>query len=117
MLIFCKSARRNVFSSCLKSQETIKHLQEELACIEEAQGVFRTFADWLNIAQINFSTVAINVDVVDRFAMERKMKKLEVRCASVLHDVQSSQTVQDMCINTHVCFRLFRLIWSRVTFT
>lgn len=65
-------------SSFFKLQETIKHLQEEVSCIEEAQGVFRTFSDWLSTAQNNFSTVAISVDVVDRFAMERKMKKLEV---------------------------------------
>lgn len=63
----------------LKLQETIKQLQEEVSCIEEAQCVFRTFSDWLSTAQNNFSTVAISVDVVDRFAMERKMKKLEVR--------------------------------------
>lgn len=60
-------------------QETIKQLQEEVSCIEEAQCVFTTFSDWLRAAQNNFSTVAITVDAVDRFAMERKMKKLEVR--------------------------------------
>lgn len=60
-------------------QETIKQLQEEVSCIEEAHCVFRTFSDWLSAAQNNFSTVAISVDVVDRFAMERKMKKLEVQ--------------------------------------
>ncbi|KAF1374585.1 hypothetical protein PFLUV_G00230620 [Perca fluviatilis] len=57
--------------------ETIKQLQEEVSCIEEAQCVFNTFSDWLSTAQKNFSTVAISVDVVDRFAMDRKMKKLE----------------------------------------
>ncbi|XP_032356678.1 nesprin-1 isoform X1 [Etheostoma spectabile] len=57
--------------------ETIKQLQEEVSCIEEAQCVFNTFSDWLSAAQNNFSTVAISVDVVDRFAMDRKMKKLE----------------------------------------
>lgn len=59
-------------------QETIQQLQEEVSCIEEAQSVFSTFSDWLSTAQNNFSTVAICVDVVDHFAMERKMKKLEV---------------------------------------
>jgi len=60
------------------SQETIKQLQEEVSCIEEAQCVFNTFSDWLSAAQNNFGTVAVSVDVVDRLAMDRKMKKLEV---------------------------------------
>lgn len=63
---------------CFILKETIKQLQEEVSCIEEAQCVCRTFSDWLSTAQNNFSTVAISVDVVDRFALERKMKKLEV---------------------------------------
>lgn len=67
-----------VFSSYLIFQETIKQLQEEVSCIEEAQSIFSTFSDWLSTAQNNFSTVAIRVDAVDRFAMERKMKNLEV---------------------------------------
>ncbi|KAJ0008744.1 hypothetical protein NQD34_016159 [Periophthalmus magnuspinnatus] len=57
--------------------ETIKQLQEEVSRIVEAQSIVTTFTDWLSTAQNNFSTVAISVDVVDRFAMERKMKKLE----------------------------------------
>lgn len=65
-------------------QDTIKQLQEEVSCIEEAQCVFSTFSDWLSTVQNNFSTVAISVDAVDRFAMERKMKKLEVRCLILL---------------------------------
>lgn len=56
-----------------------------MSCIEEAQCVFTTFSDWLTSAQNNFSTVAISVDIVDRFAMERKMKKLEVLCAFHLY--------------------------------
>lgn len=65
-------------------QDTIKQLQEEVSCIEEAQCVFSTFSDWLSTVQNNFSTVAISVDAVDRFAMERKMKKLEVHCLILL---------------------------------
>lgn len=63
-------------------QETIKQLKEEVSCIEEAQSVFSTFSDWLSTAQKNFGSVSISIDVVDRVAMERKMKKLEVheRC-------------------------------------
>lgn len=67
----------NVSSSFI-FQETIKQIQEEVSCIEDSQCVFTTFSDWLSTAQNNFSTVAISVDIVDRFAMERKMKKLEV---------------------------------------
>ena len=37
-----------------------------------------TFSDWLSMSQNSFSTVASCIDVVDRVAMERKMKKLEV---------------------------------------
>jgi len=74
-------------------QETIKQLQEEVSSIEEAQCVFTTFSDWLSTAQNNFNTVAISVDIVDRFAMERKMKKLEVyfimHCACPLYHQQN----------------------------
>ncbi|KAK6304736.1 hypothetical protein J4Q44_G00253220 [Coregonus suidteri] len=57
--------------------ESIKQLQVEVCCIEEAQSVFSTFSDWLSSAQNNFSTMAISINVVDRLTMERKMKKLE----------------------------------------
>lgn len=65
---------------CLLLQETIKQLQEEVSCIEEAQTVLGSFSDWLCSAQHNFSSVAIPVNAVDRLALERKMKKLEVTC-------------------------------------
>lgn len=68
----------SVFRSYFILQETIKQLQEEVSCIEEAQSVFSTFSDWLSTAQSNFSAVAVRVDAVDRIAMEKKMKKLEV---------------------------------------
>lgn len=67
-----------MFRSYFILQETIKQLQEEVSCIEEAQSVFSTFSDWLSTAQSNFSAVAVRVDAVDRTAMEKKMKKLEV---------------------------------------
>lgn len=67
-----------VFALYFLSQETIKQLQEEVSCIEEAQSVLGSFSDWLSTAQHSFSSVAVPVDAVDRFAMERKMKKLEV---------------------------------------
>uniref|UniRef100_A0A8C7ULC6 Spectrin repeat containing, nuclear envelope 1b n=1 Tax=Oncorhynchus mykiss TaxID=8022 RepID=A0A8C7ULC6_ONCMY len=57
--------------------ESIKQLQVEVCCIEEAQNVFRTFSDWLSSAKNNFSTLAISISVVDRLTMERKMKTLE----------------------------------------
>lgn len=60
------------------SQETIKQLREEVSCIEEAQNVFSIFSDWLSTAQKNFSSVAVCVNALDRLAMEKKMKKLEV---------------------------------------
>uniref|UniRef100_A0AAV2JAL2 Calponin-homology (CH) domain-containing protein n=1 Tax=Knipowitschia caucasica TaxID=637954 RepID=A0AAV2JAL2_KNICA len=69
--------------------ETIKQLQEEVSCIEEAQNIVTTFSDWLSTAQNNFSTVAISVDVVDRFAMDRKMKKLE----SFQTDIEQGHTL------------------------
>ncbi|XP_056332551.1 nesprin-1-like isoform X4 [Danio aesculapii] len=58
--------------------DTIKQLKEEVSCIEESQSVFSTFSEWLNTAQKNFSSVTTtNIDVVDRAAMEKKMKQLE----------------------------------------
>lgn len=60
-------------------QDTIKQLKEEVSSIEESQSVFSTFSDWLSTAQKNFSSVSTTtIDVVDRVAMEKKMKKLEV---------------------------------------
>lgn len=100
-------------------QETIKQLQEEVACIEEAQSVFSTFSDWLSMAQNNFSTVAISVDAVDRFAMDRKMKKLEVQ--HFFMPLQHRLTLvlvsnADMSLVVRcVPSRPFRQTWSRVT--
>ncbi|TSO25166.1 Nesprin-1 [Bagarius yarrelli] len=57
--------------------ETIKQLTTEISAIEESQGIFNTFSDWLSTAQKNFSSVAVPINAVDCVAMERKMKKLE----------------------------------------
>lgn len=60
-------------------QDTMKQLKEEVSSIDESQSVFRTFSDWLSTAQKNFSSVTTTtIDVVDRVALEKKMKKLEV---------------------------------------
>lgn len=72
-----------IFALYFLLQETIKQLQEEVSCIEEAQSVLGSFSDWLSAAQHNFGSVAVPVDAVDRFAMERKMKKLEVHMQTV----------------------------------
>jgi len=49
-----------------------------VSCIEEAHSGFSTFSDWLSTAQNSFKAVAVSIDTVDRVAMDRKMKKLEV---------------------------------------
>nr|XP_057913481.1 nesprin-1 isoform X6 [Doryrhamphus excisus] len=63
--------------------ETIKQLQEEVSCIEEAQCVFGTFSDWLSAAQNSLRSLATGSDAVDRFAMERKLKNIEALQADV----------------------------------
>lgn len=37
-----------------------------------------SFSDWLRSAQKNFRTVTASTEALDRVAMERKMKKVEV---------------------------------------
>ncbi|XP_073726049.1 nesprin-1 isoform X5 [Misgurnus anguillicaudatus] len=62
----------------LHLMDTMKQLKEEVSSIEESQSVFCTFSDWLSTAQKNFSSVTTTtIDVVDRGALEKKMKKLE----------------------------------------
>ena len=60
------------------TQETIKQLQEEIMSIAEAQSTLRTFSDWLSVAAADFRTVSENKEALDRTAMEKKMKRLEV---------------------------------------
>uniref|UniRef100_A0A8K9XYB1 Spectrin repeat containing nuclear envelope protein 1 n=1 Tax=Oncorhynchus mykiss TaxID=8022 RepID=A0A8K9XYB1_ONCMY len=62
----------------LNIQETIKQLKEELRSIEEAEKLCVSFSDWLRSAQKNFRTVTASTEALDRVAMERKMKKVEV---------------------------------------
>ncbi|RXM34120.1 Nesprin-1 [Acipenser ruthenus] len=58
--------------------ETMKQLEEEIRSIEEAMTVFSSYTDWLSAAQKNFKNIAVSINVVDRVAMENKMKKLEL---------------------------------------
>lgn len=67
------------------AQDTIKQLEEEACSMEEAGNVLRTFSDWVSTAQENFTSVAVSIGVVDRVAMERKMKKLEVYLLDTHH--------------------------------
>lgn len=71
-------SQHNHISYPIISQETIKQLQEELRSIEEAEKLCRSFSDWLSSAQKNYSAVIASSEPLDRVAMERKMKKLEV---------------------------------------
>ncbi|XP_061651777.1 nesprin-1 isoform X12 [Phyllopteryx taeniolatus] len=75
--------------------ETIKQLQEEVSCIDEAQCVFSTFSDWLLTAQSSLHTLAVSPDVVDRFVMERKMKKLEALQADMEQGHANLKTVRE----------------------
>ncbi|KPP77537.1 nesprin-1-like, partial [Scleropages formosus] len=63
----------------LQLAESVRQLQEEIRSIEEAHGVFSTFSDWLSTVQKRFQTAVAGIDLLDRVAMERKMKELEVR--------------------------------------
>ncbi|RXM34940.1 Nesprin-1 [Acipenser ruthenus] len=58
--------------------ETMKQLEEEIRSIEEARTVFNSYTDWLSAAQKNFRNIAVSINVVNRVAMENKMKKLEL---------------------------------------
>lgn len=49
-----------------------------MSCIDEAQSIFTIFSDWLNTVQKNFNAVAVPINAVERLAMDKKMKKLEV---------------------------------------
>lgn len=59
-------------------QDTIKQLQEELKSIEEAENLCISFTDWLSSTQKSFTALADSSEPLDRFAMDKKMKKLEV---------------------------------------
>ena len=59
-------------------QDTIKQLQEEVKSIEEAENLCMSFTDWLDSTQKSFMVLTDSSEPLDRVAMERKMKKLEV---------------------------------------
>lgn len=59
-------------------QDTIKQLQEELKSIEEADNLCVSFTDWFSSTQKSFTELTDSSEPLDRIAMERKMKKLEV---------------------------------------
>jgi len=59
-------------------QDTIKQLQEELRSIEEAENLCMSFTEWLSSTQKSFTTLTDRSEPLDRVAMERKLKKLEV---------------------------------------
>lgn len=59
-------------------QDTIKQLQEELKSIEEADNLCISFTDWISSTHKSFAELTDSSEPLDRVAMERKMKKLEV---------------------------------------
>lgn len=59
-------------------QDTIKQLQEELKSIEEAENLCVSFTDWFSSTQKNFTALTDTSEPLDRPAMEKKIKKLEV---------------------------------------
>lgn len=59
-------------------QDIVKQLQEELKSIEEAENLCVSFTDWLSSTQKSFTELTDSSEPLDRVAMEKKMKKLEV---------------------------------------
>lgn len=49
-----------------------------MSCIDEAQSIFTIFSDWLNTVQKNINAVVVPINAVERLAMDKKMKKLQV---------------------------------------
>lgn len=75
--------RNSIFAKLLTShplicQDTIKQLQEELKSIEEADNLCISFTDWISSTHKSFAELTDSSEALDRVAMERKMKKLEV---------------------------------------
>ncbi|GCC32670.1 hypothetical protein chiPu_0011134 [Chiloscyllium punctatum] len=54
-----------------------KLLKEELRALEEADLALGTYTDWLRATQKNFKNMAVALNVVDKTAMENKIKKFE----------------------------------------
>lgn len=78
--------------------------------MEEAQSASSTFSDWLGAALSSFSSAASSVQV-DRCAMERKMKKLEV---SLMH-LPPPEAGEGVVFSSSCAFRPCRRTWSRAT--
>ncbi|XP_063773938.1 nesprin-1 isoform X14 [Pseudophryne corroboree] len=57
--------------------EQIQFLEEEIRSIEESDLAIKSYTDWFTEAQKNFQNITANIGVVDKPALERKMKKLE----------------------------------------
>ncbi|XP_074471039.1 nesprin-1-like isoform X4 [Sebastes fasciatus] len=72
-------------SLLLNIQDTIKHLQEELKSIEEAEKLCMSFTDWLSSTQKSFTALTDSSEPLDRVAMEKKMKKLETLQSELQH--------------------------------
>ncbi|KTF86540.1 hypothetical protein cypCar_00031779 [Cyprinus carpio] len=104
--------------------DTIKQLKEEVSCIEESQSVFGTFSDWLSTAQKNFSSVTTTtIDVVDRVAMEKKMKKLETmrektdRAMTFLEEPEAEQLKEEVDTRLSQLEALIRALRSELSAT
>lgn len=72
---------KSIFYELLNSppfKDTIKQLQEELRSIEDADKLCTSFSDWLSSTQRSFAELTDSSEPLDRVAIERKMKKLEV---------------------------------------
>ncbi|KAG7239212.1 hypothetical protein INR49_029965 [Caranx melampygus] len=72
-------------SLLLNIQDTIKQLQEELKSIEEAENLCMSFTDWLSTTQKSFMVLTDTSEPLDRVAMEKKMKKLEILQSELQH--------------------------------
>ncbi|XP_031731325.1 nesprin-1 isoform X8 [Anarrhichthys ocellatus] len=72
-------------SLLLNIQDTIKHLQEELKSIEEAENLCTSFTDWFSSTQKSFTALTDTSEPLDRVAMEKKMKKLETLQSELQH--------------------------------
>lgn len=56
----------------------MKQLQEELKSIEESENLCMSFTEWLSSTQKSFTALTDSFEPLDRLAMDKKMKKLEV---------------------------------------
>ncbi|GCB70645.1 hypothetical protein scyTo_0005735, partial [Scyliorhinus torazame] len=71
-----------------------KLLREELRALDEADAALNTYTDWLRAAQKNFKNMAVALNVVDKIAMERKIKKFE----SLHNDIDMGNSLLKMIL-------------------